>query len=80
MHYHPCKENVVEDTLTRLSMGNLAHVEEERKDLAKDVHRLDGFGVCLMSILDNGVKVQNREDSSLVLEVKKKQGSHQIFL
>ena len=46
-------------------MGNVAHVEEERKELVKDVHRLSRLGVCLMSISDNGVAVQNGEKSSL---------------
>ncbi|WMV50877.1 hypothetical protein MTR67_044262, partial [Solanum verrucosum] len=34
------KDNVVADAFNRLSMGSVAHVEEERKELAKDVHRL----------------------------------------
>ncbi|WMV38020.1 hypothetical protein MTR67_031405 [Solanum verrucosum] len=38
--YHLRKDNVVADALSRLSMGSVAHVEEERKELAKDVHRL----------------------------------------
>ena len=44
-HYHPGKDNVVADALSRLSMGSVAHVEEERKDLVKDVHRLACLGV-----------------------------------
>ena len=59
VHYHPVKENVVENALRRLSMDSVAHFEEERKDLVKDVHRLARLGVLLMSILDNGVTVQN---------------------
>ena len=39
VHHHPGK-NVVADALSRLSMGNVAHVEEERKELVKDVHKL----------------------------------------
>ena len=70
VHYHPCKENVVEDALSRLSMGSVSHVEEERKELVKDVHRLARLGVRLMSILDNCVTVQNGAKSSLVVEVK----------
>ena len=45
VYYHPCKANVVADDLSRLSMGSVAHVEEERKDLVKDVHRLACLGV-----------------------------------
>ena len=70
MHYHPGKANVVADALSRLSIGSVAHVEEERKELVKDVHRLDRLGVLLMSISDSGVIVQNGEESSLIVEVK----------
>ncbi|KAH0776134.1 hypothetical protein KY290_007545 [Solanum tuberosum] len=38
--YHPGKANVVADALSRLSMGSSAHVDEEKRELAKDVHRL----------------------------------------
>ena len=41
VHYNPGKENVVAGALIRLYMGSVAHVEEERNDLVKDVHRLD---------------------------------------
>ena len=40
VHYHPGKANVVADAFSRLSMGSVAHVEEKRKELVKDVHRL----------------------------------------
>jgi len=59
MHYHPSKANVVADALSRLSMGSVAHVEEQRKELEKDVHILSRLGVRLMSISDCGVIVQN---------------------
>ena len=59
VHYHPGKANVVTDALSRLSMGSVAHVEEERNELLKDVHRLLRLGVHLMSISDSGVTVQN---------------------
>ena len=40
LHYHPSKANAVAEAFSRLSMGSVAHVEEEMKDLVKDVHRL----------------------------------------
>ena len=80
VHYHSSKANVVEDALSRLYMGSVAHVEGERKELVKDVHRLALLGIRLMSILDSGVIVQNREESSLVVEVKEKQHSDPILL
>ena len=80
VHYHLGKENVVAYSLSRLSMGSVAHVEEQRKELVKDVHRLAHLGVCLMSISESGVTVQNGEESSLVVEVKEKQKSDSILL
>ncbi|WMV33653.1 hypothetical protein MTR67_027038 [Solanum verrucosum] len=41
--YHPGKANVVDDALSRLSMGSTTHFEEDKKELSKDVHRLNGF-------------------------------------
>ena len=61
-------------------MGNVAHVEEIRKDFVKDVHRIARLGVRLMSISDSGVTVQNGAESSLVVEVKEKKDSDPIFL
>ena len=40
VHYHLGKANVLADALSILSMGSVAHVEEEMKELVKDVHRL----------------------------------------
>ena len=50
VHYHPGEANLVADALSRLGMGSVAHVEEERKELVKDVHRLARLGVRVMSI------------------------------
>ncbi|WMV25388.1 hypothetical protein MTR67_018773 [Solanum verrucosum] len=61
-------------------MGSVSHVEEERKELAKDVHRLAPLGVRLMSISDGGVTVQNGAETSLVVEVKEMQDSDPILL
>ena len=79
VHYHPSKANIVADALSKLSMGSVAHVDDERKELVKDVHRLARLGVCLMSISDNDV-TQNGEESSFVVEVKEKQDSDPILL
>ena len=80
LHYHLGKVNVVADALSRLSMGSVAHVEEMRKEVVKDVHRLSHLGVRLMSISDSSVTVQNGEESSLVVEVMEKQESDPISL
>ena len=46
------------DALSRLSMGSVAHVEG-KKELVKDIHKLDQMGVRLMSISDSRVTAQN---------------------
>ncbi|WMV46169.1 hypothetical protein MTR67_039554 [Solanum verrucosum] len=66
------KANEVADGLSGLSMDSAAHVEEERKELSKDFHRLARLGVCLMSIGDDGVTIQNGSESSLAVEAKEK--------
>ena len=80
VHYHPGKANVVADALSRLYMGSVVHVEDERKELVKDVHRLAHLGVRLIRISENGVIVKNGAELSLVVEVKEKKDSNPIFL
>ena len=38
--YHPGKENVIADALIRMTMGSVAHVPDDKKELVKEVHRL----------------------------------------
>ncbi|XP_069144063.1 uncharacterized protein [Solanum lycopersicum] len=80
VHYHPHKANVVADALSILFMGSVAHVEDERKELVKDIHRLARLEILLMSISESGVTVSNGIKSSLVVVVKEKQDSDPILL
>ena len=48
VHYHSGKAKVVANSLSRIYMGSVAHVEEERKELARDVHKFARLGVRLM--------------------------------
>ena len=57
VHYHPGKVNVVADALSILLMGSVVHVEEERKEVVKDVHRLSCLRVCPLRISVSGVTV-----------------------
>ncbi|WMV25143.1 hypothetical protein MTR67_018528 [Solanum verrucosum] len=78
--YHLGMENIVVDALNRLSMSSVsAHVEEEKKELAKDVHKLARLEDFLMEMLDDGVIVHNGSESSLVVEVKDKKYSDAIL-
>ena len=43
--YHPRKANVVVDALSRVSMGSMTHVIDDKNELVKEVHRLGRLGV-----------------------------------
>ena len=58
LHYHPGKANVVVDALSRLSMGSLAHIDEDKRELVKDIHCLSNLGAHLLDSEDSGVFVQ----------------------
>src|SRR5687767_907514 len=71
--YHPGKANVVPDALSRVSMGSVAHVNDDKKELVKEVHRLARLGVRLLGVMEGSTLVQNGSESSLVADVKSKQ-------
>ncbi|XP_070041319.1 uncharacterized protein [Nicotiana tomentosiformis] len=60
-------------------MGSLAHLEAYQKPLANEVHRLSSLGVILADSSEGGVIVQNRVESSLVVEVKENQYNHPLL-
>ena len=68
--YHPCKANVVADALSRMSMGSVSHINEAKKDLVNNVHRLTRLGVRLEDSPNGGFLVHHNSKSSLVVEVK----------
>ena len=80
LHYHPGKANIVANALSRLSMGSLSHVEEEKKEMVKDIHRLANLGVRLLDSEEGGVIVHDLAKSSLCAEVKEKQVEDPILI
>jgi len=72
LHYHPGKDNVVDDALSRLSIGSLAYVDEDNQELVKDIHCLPNLGVLLLDSGNGGVFVQEVVKSSFVAEIKRK--------
>ena len=67
--YHQDKSNMVVDDLSRLSMVSIAHVKEETRELAKDVHKLSCLGDKLMDYR-GGIGMTNEAESSLMCKVK----------
>ena len=45
-------------------MGSTTHVDEEKRELAKDVQRLARLGVRLMDSTKGGILVKNGAESS----------------
>ena len=40
IHYHPAKASVFVDSLSKFSIGSTAHIEEDKKEVAKELHNL----------------------------------------
>ncbi|WMV30001.1 hypothetical protein MTR67_023386, partial [Solanum verrucosum] len=62
--YHPNKANVVADALSRLSIGRVAHIQEEKKEVVRDVHRLARLGVELVDSTKEALFKKYIEDFS----------------
>lgn len=77
--YYLSKANIVVDALHRLSMGSITHIEEGKKELVKEVQRLAYTGVRL-SRSNDGLLVQSRVESTLVVTVKEKQDIDPTFV
>ena len=71
--YHTNKANVVADALSHMTMGSVSHLDEAKKDLAREVHKLARLGMMLESSPCGGAIVHHNSESSLVVEVKSKQ-------
>lgn len=80
IHYHPSKANIVNDVLSRLSMSSTTDKEEEKKELDKEVHRISCLIVHLVDYKEDGIIIQNEDDSSLIVEVKQKYDQDPIQL
>ena len=73
VHYHPGKANVVADALRRLRIHSVSHIDDEKKEMVKEVHQLSRLGVRLVDTHIEGVSVLSSSESSFVVDVKAKQ-------
>ena len=78
--YHPDKTNVVADALSQLSMGSVSHIDEAKKDLLKDVHKLARLGVRLEESGNKGFMVHHNCESSMIIELNSKQHLDQSLM
>ena len=57
VHYHPGKAIIVADALRKMSMESTVHIEDEKKELEKDVDRLARLRITLMDSTEGGIVV-----------------------
>ncbi|KAH0636244.1 hypothetical protein KY285_035987 [Solanum tuberosum] len=60
--------NVVADSLSRLSMGSVAHVEDEKKELVRDVHRLAQLVVSQDLVSPNSPKISKFQSQTTLAQ------------
>ena len=61
-------------------MESIAHVEDDKKELVKDVHRLSRLVIWLVDSSSRSVSVHPSSASSLVVEVKEGQHHDLLFI
>ena len=71
--YHPSKDNVITDALSRMTICSVSDVVEAKKDLFKDVHKLARLGVRLEDSPNGCFIVQSNSESSFLVEVNSNQ-------
>ncbi|XP_069154571.1 uncharacterized protein [Solanum lycopersicum] len=77
---HKSKANVVANSLNRMSMESTAHIEDEKNELAKEVHRLARLGMWLVCSTSGGVLVHPSSESSLIVKVKNGQHLDSVLM
>ncbi|KAF3618259.1 hypothetical protein FXO38_33529 [Capsicum annuum] len=63
---HPSKANMVADSLSRLSMRSLAHMDKEKRELVKNTHRLANLEVHLLDSENGGKRLGTKVNFSAV--------------
>ena len=63
--YHSDKDNMVTDAPSRMTMGSVAHVEEGKKYIVNDVHRLAWLSVRLEDSPKGGFIIHHNSESSI---------------
>ncbi|KAF3660837.1 hypothetical protein FXO37_13202 [Capsicum annuum] len=62
------KSNIVADSLSRMSMGSVAHMEDNKKKLVQEVHQNSRLGVRLVNSAEGSVKIEHQKPSNSMQE------------
>ena len=54
------------NALSRLSMGSMSHIDEEKEELVKEVHQLARFSVRMTDAPSGGVSVHSCSNPHLL--------------
>ena len=76
----PQQGEYVADALSQLSMGSVSHVDEFKRNLVTDVHRLARLEVWIEDSPNGGMVVHYNSELSLVIEVKSKKQLDQLLM
>lgn len=68
--YQHGKPNMVVDALSWIYTASVGHINEERKYLFRDIHKLVLLGVQLVDSTKSGVMVYNGFELSFMVDVK----------
>ena len=68
------------DALIRVSMGSAAIVNDEKKELVKDFHKLTRLDIRLEDLSKGGFIVRHNSVSYLVVDVKSKQNLDSLLM
>ncbi|WMV33399.1 hypothetical protein MTR67_026784 [Solanum verrucosum] len=77
---HKSLQYVFKQKDQNLRQRSVAHIEDNNKELVRDVHILARLGVRLVDSIKGGVMVHNGSKSSFVADVKAKQGLDPILI
>ncbi|WRX30995.1 hypothetical protein QQP08_023482 [Theobroma cacao] len=77
--YHLGKANVVEDALSRKSMGSLAHISTDRRSLIREMHSLGDMGVHLEVLKANALLAHFRVKPILMDQIKEAQSKYEFI-
>lgn len=64
--YNPGKDNVVTDALSRVSMGSVTHMVDDKEELVNEFHKLAHQGFRIEGSPKDGFLVRQNSESSLV--------------